>query len=480
MAIYHNSVSVIKRSAGKSSVAAAAYRSGKKLTDEQTGIIHDYSRKSGVDHSVILTPINADWITDRQQLWNKIEATERRGDSQLAREITVAIPRELNREDKIDLVCKYVQKNYIDLGMIADINFHGMDSDNPHAHIMVTLRDLKIDEQGVVSFGNKNRQWNHKNLLIKNREDWAVLTNKSLIAAGYPDIQIDHRSNADRGIETIPQRHLGAEAAAMRKKGIKSELGDEYDRIEIVNHNIREKLENIFESESATRNLEQQLAEFDRQVTTDIEITPPEILKAKERGRTQWFENIEIPKKVLLPPKPPEPAYSKPDKWSLKKQIDPQLVRAILQVGDEIGTDYKASGYQIQINVAKKEIEVKYQDNVVMIVYPPICQALLIDHTYTVKQYESGLRKSIDILVTNLQHQAEQAKELEPEQLKPEQLKPPEQRSQAEPEQLKPPEQQKELEPELPHDIIKDDSEIIIDNPKINVTKLLASKNLSL
>ena len=60
--------------------------------DEQTGIIHDYSRKSGVDYSVILTPINADWITDQQQLWNKVEATERRGDAQLAREITLAIP----------------------------------------------------------------------------------------------------------------------------------------------------------------------------------------------------------------------------------------------------------------------------------------------------------------------------------------------------------------------------------------------------
>lgn len=162
MAIYHNSVSVIKRSAGKSSVAAAAYRSGQKLIDEQTGIIHDYSRKSGVDYSIILSPVSADWITDRQQLWNRVEEVEKRGDSQLARDITLAIPRELNREDKIKLVCEYVQTNFVNMGMVADINFHEMNSDNPHAHIMMTLRDLKIDEQKVVSFGNKNREWNKK------------------------------------------------------------------------------------------------------------------------------------------------------------------------------------------------------------------------------------------------------------------------------------------------------------------------------
>ena len=82
-AIYHNSVSIIQRSAGRSSVAAAAYRAGEKLKDERTNLIHDYSRKSGVDYSVILSPIAADWITDRQQLWNRVEATERRCDARL-------------------------------------------------------------------------------------------------------------------------------------------------------------------------------------------------------------------------------------------------------------------------------------------------------------------------------------------------------------------------------------------------------------
>jgi ATP-dependent exoDNAse (exonuclease V) alpha subunit len=242
VAIYHNSVSVVKRSAGKSAVAAAAYRSGDKLTDERTGLTHDYTRKSGVDYSVILTPIEADWITDRAKLWNAVEASEKRGDAQLAREVTLAIPIELSRDDRVELVLEYVQKNYVDRGMIADVNFHHLGGNNPHAHIMVTMRDLIIDDNEEVSFGNKNRGWNNWKdaaSFTKSREDWAKIANKYLIEAGYPDAQIDHRSNADRGIETIPQIHLGAKTVAARKKGIASKRGEEYDRIEIANDNIR-------------------------------------------------------------------------------------------------------------------------------------------------------------------------------------------------------------------------------------------------
>jgi hypothetical protein len=446
VAIYHNSASIIKRSAGKSSIAAAAYRSGNKLTDNRTGLTHDYSRKSGVDKSIILTPIAADWITDRAKLWNKIEEVEKRDDAQLSREVTLAIPIELNRDDKIDLVYEYVQKNFVDLGMIADINFHGLDSDNPHAHIMLSLRDLKIDEQGVVNFGNKNRGWNHKNLLIKNREDWATLTNEYLIEAGYPDIQIDHRSNADRKIEAIPQIHLGAAVAGMRKKGIATERSGEYDRIEIANNNIRQKLEQIYESESITCDLERQLAKFDRQVSK----------------REQFYE-----KKPTEVAKPPKPAYIK---WSLKREIDPQLVRSILETADRLGTKcYTADNYHVQI--LRDEIEVRYQNNRVMIIDISTCHALLTDRSFTLKQYEIGLARSIDILLTEPEQQREQQRQAEPEQL----------------EQL---EQQKEPELQLPHDII-DDFEIIVDDSeltvindtKIDLTKLvvtpLINKNLS-
>lgn len=408
---------------------------------------------------MILTPIEADWIADRERLWNKVEAAEKRGDAQLAREVTLAIPCELSRDNQIELVRDYVQKNYVDRGMIADINYHHLDGNNPHAHIMVTMRDLKIDDQGEVSFGNKNRDWNDWQdaaSFTQNRENWATIANQYLIEAGYPDVQIDHRSNVDRGIETIPQLHLGAKTAAARKKGITSKRSNEYDRIEIANDNIRQKLEQIFESESATRELEQQLMEFDRQ------ITPPEISKtptvtAKKRDRSQFYEKIEsIPKEVT---KTSAPAAK--ERITLYQKTDPQLVHAIFKTAQELGTDcYQAGDYQVQIS--QKQIQVKYHNNLAMIVDISISSgiSMLIDQARDLNQYEQGLKGSIDVLVADFEQQLEQ-------------------RSQ--------------LELELARDIIIDDSELIIDNsepiiddsepiiddPKINVTRPLVNQKLS-
>ena len=125
MAIYHHSVSVIGRSKGKSAVAAAAYRSGEKIEDIRTGIIHDYTKKTGVDYSEIITPelsaIDTSWLIDRAKLWNRVEAAEKRYDAQLCREVTLAIPIELSRDNQIQLVRDYVQATYVAEGMVADV-----------------------------------------------------------------------------------------------------------------------------------------------------------------------------------------------------------------------------------------------------------------------------------------------------------------------------------------------------------------------
>ena len=122
MAIYHLSASIVKRSAERSVVAAAAYRAGSKIEDLTTGLVHDYTRKQGIDHSEILSPISAslgnECLTDRQKLWNKIEEVERRKDAQLARDITLAIPHELSRPEQIALVREYVQTNYVAAAMV--------------------------------------------------------------------------------------------------------------------------------------------------------------------------------------------------------------------------------------------------------------------------------------------------------------------------------------------------------------------------
>ena len=271
MAIYHYSVSVIGRSKGKSAVAAAAYRSGEKIEDIRTGIVHDYTRKTGVDYSQIIIPelptINTSWLTNRAELWNKVELSERRSDSQLAREIDIAIPIELDRETQIALVREYVQTNYVDRGMIADINLHHLDSTNPHAHVMLLMRELKIDEYGVVEFGNKNRDWNRKDLLIQQRQNWETLANQYLADAGYEQVRIDCRTLEEQGVNRIPQIHLGFHAASMRANGKSTRLGDEYDRINAANNDIRQQLEEIYNDELAIVDLDEQCESLEAEIS---------------------------------------------------------------------------------------------------------------------------------------------------------------------------------------------------------------------
>lgn len=204
MAIYHASAKIVKRSSGRSSVAAAAYRSGEELTDERTGVVSDYTRKSDVVHSRIIAPIGApDWATDREQLWNRVEASEKRKDAQLAREFEVALPRELNREQQVALTERYARDNFVRKGMIADVCIHDKDGSNPHAHILLTMRDIEGDE-----FGKKNRTWNSKSQLQTWRENWEKSANKALENAGS-DERIDHRSLEAQGEDREPQIHHG-------------------------------------------------------------------------------------------------------------------------------------------------------------------------------------------------------------------------------------------------------------------------------
>jgi len=109
VAIYHLSVTVIGRSDQRSATAAAAYRAGETIHDDRTGLTHDYSRKQSVYDSQILAPENApEWVYDRARLWNEVERVEKRCDARLARELNVAIPVELNYQQKVDLVLGYV------------------------------------------------------------------------------------------------------------------------------------------------------------------------------------------------------------------------------------------------------------------------------------------------------------------------------------------------------------------------------------
>lgn len=215
MSIYHLHAQVISRKAGRSSVAAAAYRAAQKLIDKLTGLIHDFTRKRGVDFSLVMLPPNApSRFSDRSVLWEEVEKIEKRKDAQLARELDIALPTQLPREAQIELAQQFVQDTFVKAGMCADLNVHDLDSGNPHFHVMLTTRD--VDKNG---FGKKNRTWNDRDILVHWREQWASYANAALERHGFDD-RIDHRSYAEQGIDKVPQVHLGPHRHAMLKKGM--------------------------------------------------------------------------------------------------------------------------------------------------------------------------------------------------------------------------------------------------------------------
>ena len=143
MAIYHLEAKVISRSSGRSAVAASAYMSCSKILNDYDGVLHDFTRKHGLIWKHIFLPENApqEW-QDRSELWNAVERTEKTKDSRLARELVVALPVELGKEQWINLLTGYIQSNFVADGMCADVAIHDTDGHNPHAHIMLTVRPL--------------------------------------------------------------------------------------------------------------------------------------------------------------------------------------------------------------------------------------------------------------------------------------------------------------------------------------------------
>jgi len=219
MAIYRFSAAIISRAKGRSSVAAAAYRSGAELVDERTGAVHDYTRKSDIQYSEIIAPEGApDWSLDRAALWNAVETGERRKDAQLAREVQLTLPRELDADRQIALLRGFVRDEFVARGMVADFSLHdhtGSDGQpQPHAHVMLTMRS--IDETG---FGLKVREWNSDELLVHWREQWAHQANAQLAEAGE-EVRIDHRTLAAQRAEA--QAYAAAEPEGERRDALET------------------------------------------------------------------------------------------------------------------------------------------------------------------------------------------------------------------------------------------------------------------
>ncbi|MFC3309956.1 Ti-type conjugative transfer relaxase TraA [Blastomonas aquatica] len=227
MAIYHFSAKAISRAAGSSAVAAAAYRAGEKLHDDRLGRTHDFTNKAGVVHSEVMLPEGANeaW-SDREKLWNDVEAAELRKDAQLAREIEFALPREMTQAQAVELARDFVKAEFVDRGMVADLNVHwdiGVHGEaKPHAHVMLTMREIVVGEDGSATFGAKVRDWNRTELLTHWREAWATHANQRMAELDI-DARIDHRSLAAQGIDLEPQSKIGAAASRMAGEGLSPE-----------------------------------------------------------------------------------------------------------------------------------------------------------------------------------------------------------------------------------------------------------------
>jgi Ti-type conjugative transfer relaxase TraA len=220
LANFHFNASVISRSAGKSIIACAAYRSAEKLHDERLGQSFDYTGKGDVFHTEILLPEKAPvWMKERDKLWNTVELHEKRRDSQLAREVQFSLPRELTISQNIELTRDFINQEFVKNGMVADIaihNPHASDGEmQPHAHVLLTMRE--ITENG---FGKKVRTWNEKSVLENWRTQCSEYMNKHLALNGH-DLRVDHRSFKERGIDLEPQKKIGVASAFYRSDSIR-------------------------------------------------------------------------------------------------------------------------------------------------------------------------------------------------------------------------------------------------------------------
>lgn len=218
MAIYHFSVKIISRANGRSAVAAAAYRAASALHDLRIGRTHDFTNKTGVVCSEILAPAGspARW-GDRETLWNEVEKQEARKDAQLTREVEFALPRELDQAQGVALARSFVQREFVERGMVADLNVHWDFDDQgqpkPHAHVMLSLRAATPE-----GFGLKVRAWNDRGMLEAWRESWANHVNQRLAELDI-DARVDHRSLEAQGLDLEPQQKIGAADAGRAARG---------------------------------------------------------------------------------------------------------------------------------------------------------------------------------------------------------------------------------------------------------------------
>jgi len=298
MALYHFSLGHIKRTAGHTAIAAAAYRSGEKLYDAYYGETQDYSRKKGVITSMIYAPDYVpERLHDRQTLWTEVEYNENRKDAQLAYSFDIALQNELTMEENIKLLDTFVREEMVPLGMIVDVAIHDPDKGkhgipNPHGHLTSPIRpflesgewgdkqhqEYVHDENGdrirkangkYKTMAVSNTGWNDPALLEHWRKRWAELVNAKFEEKGL-SCRVDHRSNAEHGIDEIPQVHEGSAVRRMEARGIVTEKGSWNRWVKKTNDAIRRILSVIHEISDWMKEMREEIRRIEEPTVADM------------------------------------------------------------------------------------------------------------------------------------------------------------------------------------------------------------------
>ncbi|WP_105316377.1 MobQ family relaxase, partial [Lactiplantibacillus plantarum] len=311
MAIFHMSFSNISAGKGRSAIASAAYRSGEKLFDDKEGRHYFYAR-SIMPESFILTPKNSpEWASDREKLWNEVERKDRRANSRYAKEFNVALPVELSEDEQKELLTKYVQENFVDQGMVADVAIHRDHQDNPHAHVMLTNRPFNpdgtwgikskkqyiLDENGNKMYTGTSKypksrkilmvDWDKKEKITEWRHNWAASVNQALEQKNIPD-RISEKSFVEQGIADTPMQHEGINSKRHERKAFNQQVKN-YRKSQAGYKNMQEKVVNQGHLDSLSKhfsfNEKKVVKELSHELKTYISL---ESLDDKRRMLFNW------------------------------------------------------------------------------------------------------------------------------------------------------------------------------------------------
>ncbi|OLF66235.1 nickase [Levilactobacillus brevis] len=316
MAIFHMSFSNISAGKGRSAIASAAYRSGEKLFDDKEGRRYFYAR-SVIPESFILTPQNApEWASDREKLWNEVEKNDRKSNSRYAKEFNVALPVELSESEQKELLTKYVQENFVDQGMVADVAIHRDHSDNPHAHVMLTNRPfnpdgswgLKAKTQYIKDENGKQLltksgfpkqrkiwlvDWDKKEKINEWRKNWALSVNQFLAQKNIPD-RISDKSFVNQGIQETPTQHEGINSQRKNRKAFNQQVRAQRNA-QAKYHNLDEKIRNHEHFDALTDELsfseKHTISHLSQQLKTYVDL---EHLDDKQRMLFNWKNSLLI------------------------------------------------------------------------------------------------------------------------------------------------------------------------------------------